>query len=279
MKQAASVVFLVVASSVWLHAQDRSSLPSFEVASIKDSERPMAAPSGPGRFSRPYTTVAQLLIFAHQIAEFQIEGGPDWVRTRHFEVQARAEGTPSADQMRLMVQRLLAERFKLDVHTETRDMARYALVMARSDKRLGPRLRPSAFDCPALIKARGPDYKPETGPPQPGGPPRCGLSARVGGGSMTIMVEGQPMSSFAKTLQPLAGRIVIDKTGLTGTYDIELETEMLSVPGIPADAFGKPGEGLSLSTVLPEQLGLKLEPERGPVEILVIDSVELPTPN
>ena len=96
-----------------------------------------------------------------------------------------------------------------------------------------------------------------------------------------MTAEGQPMSAIAKLLQPQAGRVVIDKTGLTGTWDLELETEP-QIPvgsGIPADAFGKPREGLSLSTALPEQLGLKLESERGPVDVLVIDSVDLPTPN
>jgi uncharacterized protein (TIGR03435 family) len=81
-------------------------------------------------------------------------------------------------------------------------------------------------------------------------------------------------------LQPKAGRVVIDKTGLTGTYDVVLETEPSALPpGIPANTFGVPRDGLSLFTALPEQLGLKLESERGPVDVLVIDSVELPTPN
>jgi uncharacterized protein (TIGR03435 family) len=273
---------LALAVSLSLSAQDTSSLPSFEAASIKENKGPMTGlsdSSGPGRFSRRYITLAQLLIYAYEVAEFQIEGGPDWVRTRHFDVQATAEGTPSADQTRLMVQRLLAERFNLMTHVETRDMPRYALVMARSDKGLGPKLQRSAFDCPAIVKARGPGYRPPAGPPQPGEAPRCGLRFLMGGGSMTIMVEGQPMTAFAKTLQAHAGRVVIDKTGLTGTYDIELETEIQSVPGVPDDAFGKPREGLSLSTALPEQLGLKLESERGPVEVLVIDRVEPPTPN
>ena len=101
----------------------------------------------------------------------------------------------------------------------------------------------------------------------------------VGGGSQTMIVEGQPMSAIAKLLQPRAGRVVVDKTGLTGTWDLKLETEIMAVPGIPANAFGEPREGLSLSTALPEQLGLKLESERGPVQVLVIDSVELPTSN
>jgi uncharacterized protein (TIGR03435 family) len=181
--------------------------------------------------------------------------------------------------MRLMVRRLLAERFNLKTHLETRDLPRYALVLARSDGRLGPRLKQSASDCPAIVAARGPDYKPPAGLPQPGDPPRCALSFRVGGGGQTMIVEGQPMLYLAKSLQPLAGRVVVDKTGLTGTWDIEFESEVMSIPGIPANAFGEPREGLSLSTALPEQLGLKLESERGPVDVLVIDSVDLPAAN
>jgi uncharacterized protein (TIGR03435 family) len=94
-----------------------------------------------------------------------------------------------------------------------------------------------------------------------------------------MLVEGQPMAAIAKLLQGQAGRVVVDRTGLTGTYDIELETEIPNIAGIPSNTFGEPREGLSLSTALSEQLGLKLESERGAVEVLVIDAVELPTPN
>jgi uncharacterized protein (TIGR03435 family) len=106
------------------------------------------------------------------------------------------------------------------------------------------------------------------------------MMVAISGGSQTTIMEGQPLAAIAKMIQARAGRVVIDRTGLTGTYDVLLETEVtVNVPGIPANTFGVPGEGLSLSTALPEQLGLKLESERGPVEVLVIDSVELPTPN
>jgi uncharacterized protein (TIGR03435 family) len=94
---------------------------------------------------------------------------------------------------------------------------------------------------------------------------------------MTILLEGMPISRLTQTLQTNAGRVIVDKTGLTGTYDVEFETEA-SVPGFEA-APGKEPVGLSLFTALPEQLGLKLESERGPVDVIVIDGAELPTPN
>jgi uncharacterized protein (TIGR03435 family) len=275
-----AIAFLTLTPLLILRAQDVSR-PAFETATIKESAGPSPGVRAPDRFSRPYITLSQLLTYAYGVLEFQIEGGPKWVREQYFDVQAKAEGRPTADQMRVMVRRLLAERFNLTTHVETRDLPRYALVMARTDRRLGPRLKPSAIDCPAIVAARGPDYRlpPLTGPPQPGDPPRCTLTARVGGGSTTMFVEGQPMREIAKLLQSQAVRIVIDNTGLTGTFDMELETEPRLPPGIPSDTFGVPREGLSLFTALPEQLGLKLESERGPVEILVIDRVELPTAN
>jgi uncharacterized protein (TIGR03435 family) len=213
----------------------------------------------------------QLLMYAHDVAEFQIAGGPEWVRTQRFEVQATAEGAPPADRIRLMLQRLLAERFNLQTHVEARTMPRYALVMAREDGRLGPKLRPSAIDCAATLR--------DFWAPRPAGcsAPR---EPRLEGGSMRFMFQGQPIAVLANRLQPIVGRFVVDKTGLKGPYDIELETELPPLqPGVAEEKFGKPGEGLALSTVLPDQLGLKLESERGPVEILVIDRVERPTPN
>jgi uncharacterized protein (TIGR03435 family) len=274
----AAVVLSVLLGSI-LNAQNDG--PAFETASIKESAGPAIGTFAPDRFSRTSITLSLLLVYAYQVSEFQVVDGPQWVRERRFDVQAKAETAPSAEQMRLMVRRLLAERFSLKTHIETRDLPRYALVMARSDRRLGPKLIPSKLDCPAIVAARGPAYRPPSRPPEPGDLPSCTLRGRLGGGSQSMMMEGQPMSVIARLLQPQAGRVVVDKTGLTGTYDFELETEppSIPVPGVPANIFGAPREGLSLTTALPEQLGLKLESERGPVDVLVIDSVELPTPN
>jgi uncharacterized protein (TIGR03435 family) len=277
MRYTLAFAMLLLLLSPMLAAQDT---PAFEVVSIREVSELQPQPGGvfaPDRFSRNYITLTQLMIYVYQVADFQILGGPEWARTKRYDVQAKAEGTPSVDQMRQMVRRMLEERFGLKMHRETRDMPRYALVMARADKRLGPKLKSSSIDCPAIIAARGPGFRPPTGPPQPGDPPRCALMARIGGGSMTILLEGMPISRLTQTLQTNAGRVIVDKTGLTGTYDVEFETEA-SVPGFEA-APGKEPVGLSLFTALPEQLGLKLESERGPVDVIVIDGAELPTPN
>jgi uncharacterized protein (TIGR03435 family) len=282
MYRLAAIATAMIVVSLVLSAQNPP--PAFEAASIKETKDLPRGPNAfaPDRFSRSYISLVQLLIYVHQVADFQILGGPDWVRTTRFTVEAKAEGRPTADQMRLMVQRLLEERFALKVHKETRELPRYALVMAREDKRLGPTLKPSKIDCPAIVAARGPDYRPPIGP-RPWESPRCGLMVGLGGGSMTIMLEGQPISEFVRTLQTNAGRVIVDRTGLTGTFDVVFQTEMtrtnlppgLELPG----ATSTPPEGLSLFTALPEQLGLKLESERGPVDVIVIDSAQMPTPN
>jgi uncharacterized protein (TIGR03435 family) len=258
-------------------AQD-ASIPAFEATSIKVADHDATERSGPDRFLRRDVTLVQLLIYAYDVSDFQIAGGLDWVRSRRYDVEARADRSRTTADMRLMVRRLLAERFNLKTHVETRERPRYALLTTRSDKQLGPKLKPSAFDCPAIVAARGPDFKLPSGPPQPGDPPRCGIVARLGGGSRTLMAEGQPMSAIAKLLQSIAGRVIVDKTGLSGTFDVQLETEIQEVTDIPRDA-ADPRDGLSLSTALREQLGLKLESERGPVDVVVIDHAEPPTAN
>jgi uncharacterized protein (TIGR03435 family) len=250
--------------------------PSFEVASIKPTgPAPNFFSSSPDRFVRGNITLSGLLVYAYDVVEFQIQGGPDWVRTSRFDIEAKADGRPTAEEMRSMVKRLLAERFNLKVHIETQELPRYALVKARSDGRLGDKLRPSASDCSAP-----PDSRPPT-PPRPGEVPPFFVMYRMGGGVRAMKMNGRPISQLIRSIQVDAGRIVVDKTGLTGIYDIELETELLQRPGIPAQVAQTvtPREGLSLFTALQEQLGLKLEPERGPVDVLIIDRVEKPTPD
>jgi len=251
---------------------------AFEVASIKPTsliDFVLRRPPSPDRFVRQSITLSLLLGYAYEVSAFQIEGGDEWTRTSRFDIEAKAAERPTADQMRTMVKRLLAERFHLSVHTETRELPRYELVKARADGRLGEKLRPSDLDCAAITSA--PDYKLPAGVLPSGEVAPCIVMLRVNNsGTPTIAMRGTSIARLTRVLQDSAGRVIVDKTGLAGSYDVEFETQLASMPGQPAPP---PREGLSLFTVLEEQLGLKLVSERGPVDVLVIDHVEKPTPD
>jgi uncharacterized protein (TIGR03435 family) len=167
-----------------------------------------------------------------------------------------------------MLQRLLAERFALVVHAEVRELPIYALTMARDDRRLGPRMSPAKADCMALMTAYGRGEAPM--------PPRteCGLS----GGPPRISARGMTMPMFASTvLAGLTDRLVQDRTGLSGGFDLDLEFAPGS-GGAPSASEASSGAA-SLFTALEEQLGLKLRPVTGPVDVIVIDRVDHPTEN
>jgi len=272
-------LIVLIAAPALLHGQvpEQKRL-AFEVASIKptsQSDFGLRRPPSPDRFLRQSITLSLLLAYAYDVSAFQVGDGDEWTRTSRFDIEAKAAARPTADQMRTMVKRLLADRFHLRVHTETKELPRYALVKARSDGRLGEKMRPSDFDCAAITSA--PDYKLPSGLLAGGEVPPCIVMLRVNNaGTPTITMRGTSISRLTRVLQDSAGRVIIDKTGLAGAYDVEFETELPPMPG----PLTRPlREGLSLFTVLEEQLGLKLESERGPVDVLVIDHVEKPTPD
>ncbi len=277
--------------------------PTFEVASVKPNKsgdgfvRFGLQPGG--RFNAQNAPFIELLRFAYQVQPFQIEGGPGWMRSERFDVTAKAgidvppagvgpaPGQPGPIQ--LMMQALLAERFKLRVHRETKEMPVYALVLARGDGRLGKQIEPSTVDCAALARGRGvggpggpgaPGRGGPPGPPAPGERPPCGMFMGLG----SIAAGGVPMSQVAQTLSQRVNRIVIDKTGLAGNYAFTLEftPDQLPPPGSAPPGVPVPQidpNGPSIFTAIQEQLGLKLESQRGPVDMLVVDSVEPPTPD
>jgi uncharacterized protein (TIGR03435 family) len=176
----------------------------------------------------------------------------------------------------LMIRALLAERFKLTVHSETKDAAIYALVMARSDGRLGPELHRSETDCAAVMAAaRGRGAPPL--PPPPGSPMPCGIRIGIG----NLAVGGAPLSQVASRLSMFVGRVVLDRTGLAGPFDVNLTWTPDQMPQRPPGAPDLPVDpnGPSIFTAVQEQLGLKLDSQRGPVEMLVIDRAEHPVEN
>jgi bla regulator protein blaR1 len=292
---------------------------SFEVATVKPTKPGsmgmMLRIRPGGRFAANGITVKFLLQEAYNVKDQQIAGAPPWVESERFDIDAKAEDSEGAamdklppeqrkDRLMQMMQSLLADRFKLALGHEKKEMAVYALVVAKG----GPKLKPSTFD-PSKFKPSdkppdGPPPKP-SGPPVPGkagGPPRGGEGIWMQGpGQLNLMAAQLPM--FVNVLSRLTGRIVIDKTGLTGRYDCSLHwtpdpSEGPMIPGGPKGGAGfgpGPGPGVqtpdgappqapeasgpSLFTALQEQLGLKLEPQKAPVDILVIEHVEKPSEN
>jgi uncharacterized protein (TIGR03435 family) len=261
-------------------AQDAPSM-AFEVASVKPNA------SGPGEsyirrqpgggFQVRNMTLRDLVTFAYQVQGFQLVGGPDWIRDDRFDITAKAgrdlppTGFGGTAPEMLMLRALLEERFRLAVHRETREMPIYALVLARPDGQPGPQLRRSQTDCAALMKAAS---APGAAPPpqRDDGRPLCGLTGRSG----LIMGGGYPISELPRFFSAQVQRVVVDKTGLTGAWDFDLKfTPQQVAAGVDAQVDG----AASLFTALQEQLGLKLEPAEGPVDVLVIDRVQPPTPD
>jgi bla regulator protein blaR1 len=247
---------------------------AFEVASVKPNK---SAETGGfiqrmrgGTFNVGNQTMLQLIRFAYGIQGYQLVGALDWFRTERFDIVAKtsaeippaAPGQPSPEA--LMLRSLLEDRFRMVTHRETRQIPIYALVIARSDGRLGPNIRRPANDyCAQRAKAA------EKAPPPPmGTSPVCGIR----GNSQELTAGSFPIGGFTNFLASEADRIVIDRTGLTGVWDFALKW---SPPNTPLPDPDRP----SIFTALEEQLGLRLEPTTGPVEVLVIDHVEALIPD
>jgi len=285
-----SAIAVVMAVGVSLTAAQQAPDPnvplSFEAASIKlnksgDPGANVRRQPG-GRFNATNMPLRQLVVFAYQVQPAQLVGGPGWMASDRFDIVAKMEGDPppvmpgsGPDHMMLAMRTLLADRFKLVVHKETRDLDVYALVIAKPGGKPLPALKPSTTDCsPQALQARR--GGPPPAPPGPNAPVFCGMRGSIG----KIQVGGFPLSQFANGLQGLAGRMVVDRTGLTGNWDFELNFAQDRPNGpLPPGVELPPVDpnAPNLFTALQEQLGLKLESTKAPVEVLVIDSVQQPT--
>jgi len=264
----------------------------FEVAAIKPNK------SGPGpvrietlrggRFTATNVTVRNLIQFAYRLQPFQVVDGPDWINSDRFDIVAKgdesddgnafaAEQRDGPSRLQLMLQALLAERFKLIVRIEQKEQPMYSLVVARSDGRLGSALQRSAVDCTAETDRSAQNIV--KGSPAEGGQVPCGI--RMGMGSM--VAGGATLSQLARSLSTLLDRTVVDRTGLTGPFDATLKwTPDQSTPGMAEKARYIPTidpNGPSIFTALQEQLGLKLDATKGQADMLRIISADPPTPN
>lgn len=262
---------LIVAATAVLSAQQPVT-PAFEAVVLKrntSGSQSMSAGSQPGGVHRMVNgTISTIFGNAYRSESNEVKGAPDWFSTERYDLTARIVGNPTPDQERALWRALFAERMKLKAHHETEERPIYHLVVARADGRLGPKITQSETDCTARRAAQ---LRGETVPPLPpaqaNGLPPC--SARTSGGMLTA--AGRDMAYIGRSIQGLTGRMIVDRTGLTGDYDFTLEFSTQR-PGDTA-VDDKP----NIFTALQEQLGLKLEPARGPVEFVVIDHIERPT--
>ena len=281
--------------------------PAFEVASVKPSN-PNPDPSNPlstmalmlpqpgGRLKATNIPLRMLLMAAYELKQdAQLAGGPPALLAAKYDITAQVAGAPTLVMKNLpqMLRSLLAERFKLKAHTESRELPVYDLVVARSDGRLGPDLKPSQSDCSkadeigaeqAAALAKG-DVASFVGKPRP-----CSVSTDPSGGPLNLLMrgDGQEMKALVEVLSQFTGRTVRDKTGLIGRYDFAFKLDLQMVlalaqkagANVPAAAANLPqSDGSSLMTTLNEQLGLKLESTRGSLDVLIVDSVEAPDPD
>ena len=259
--------------------------PAFDVASVKqnrsrDSASRVIWPRG--RLSALSVSARDFIEIAYGLQSFQLEGGPSWIASDHFDIEAKYSGEikPAErgmpETIQRMMRQLLAERFGLTTHAEKRRQTIYRLTAAKRGL-LGPRLRKSMVNCKALMA------EVSRGGPLPSvssdGRPTCGFR----GGAGKVMVGGLPLSQLAVYLTGHLRTKVEDRTGLDGDYDFDLiwtpdgprPTDDSSIQGaepqLPADL------GPSIFTAVQEQLGLKLQATTGPVDVQVIDTIHKPT--
>jgi uncharacterized protein (TIGR03435 family) len=235
----------------------------FDVASIKPNNSGAVGeqvrfypPSG--RVMMTNVTVKRMIQNAYQLQDQQIAGGPAWIASDHFDIVANSEAANLSPQQRwVMVRALLADRFKLKMHTEPREQAVFALVVSRRDGSLGEHLKRSAADCAPPAAPRG----------------------VITGGPGRMNLRGVTMDVVAAQLSARVGRSVLDRSGLEGRYDLDLEFSppLQAATADPASIDRPAADGASIYTAVQEQLGLKLDSQKAPVEVTVIDSIEHPT--
>ena len=273
---ALTVTLTLVAAGV-PRAQAPDPAAAFDVASVKLNKEggPSSVRVMPGgMLTVTNNNLRNIIRNAWNITNDQIVGGPDWLDSDRFDITAKASRPFAQEQARAMLQALLADRFGLVTHGETRELPVYLLVLARKDGALGPQMKKAEVDCAALFASVAAGGKmPER---LPNGNLPCGISVRGGQGLVTG--NGVAMEQLARNLVGGVGRIVVDKTGLPGYYDFNLTFAPEGPPpppGAPAGPAPDPGAP-SLFTAMQEQLGLKLEPGRAPISVLVIDRAQRP---
>jgi uncharacterized protein (TIGR03435 family) len=277
---AATVILFAIGA--WVVFAQSNVRPQFEVASVKPSfsrsiqnVRPL-----PGRLTADASL--QLLIqYAYGVQPFQVVDAAGWLQPGRYEIDAKADGNSNRNQMFLMLQSLLENRFQLKIHRERRDLPVYALVAAKGGLKLPPPKESGCIDSPADAApewAGGRMAVPGEVPSAPGLCGSAGLTLVPTGARM--QGEKIAMPEFVRRLSLMLDRSVIDKTGFTGLFDLQLDfVADETTPAMPPPPPGSDMPGPSISQALRQQLGLQLESTRGPVEVIVVDHAERPSGN
>lgn len=270
----AVLLAVLVSALVGVPVAAQQPKPRFEVASVKVQTGPIlfgpdivprAKPGG--MFNPTHVTVETLLWFAYDLPSYRIVGGPDWIRKETFQINATAGRDVPADQIKLMVQALLEDRFALVSHVEPREMRAQMLVRARPDGSPGPGLLPIDECSPAVVNALR-QKSPEK------------YLSPIGNPGLISGCAGPGLTQFVDLLTMGLGTPVIDDTGLTGSFYWALRSQFRAVPAAFAARAPAADPNLpDLATALSEQMGLRLESRRGPIDVLVIDSIQPPTEN
>ena len=256
--------------------------PEFDVASIKpvarDSQIKRSQFLPGGRVDLHNVTVEEIIVNAWHVFPSQILDAPAWIRTAAYDISAKAETAAKPGEVTLMLQALLRNRFGLSMHHEKRNLPIYALVIARKDGTLGPSLVASK-EGGCVVRIPG-TLPPPPDPAKPATRP-CGL----------LMMRPRKLSGSAVPIVVLAeqftlrlGRTVMDMTGLKGNYDIDLQwtADEEAIPFLEGSSDPVPPpdpQGQTILMALKEQLGLKIESRKAPVDVIVIDHVERPSAN
>lgn len=302
-----ALVLLIVSSTSDVLTQSTSSPPAgagpaFDVVSITQNK---ASTLGSTVTQRPdggitlvNVPVGTLIARAYPpAAPIDMVGLPGWAMSERYTVSATSSlSNPTPDERSAMLRAMLADRFKLAVHFEKREQPAFDLVLARSDGRLGPGIKPLAMDCERIAAERtAAAARNAATPPLQGQrtdfnapPPPCTvrivaavLRDRSGDrqGRLGDLLEGETtMANLAMALRPSAGRVVVNKTGLSGSYRVTMNFDSMAARRGP-DVASTPDAGPSVFTAVQEQLGLKLESSRTPLDTLIIDRLERPSEN
>ena len=272
-----SAAFALIAAAFSIHflIRGEAQRQAFEVASVKPNtsgeRRASIQMNLPDSFTATNQTLQSLISLMYQVPLYRMSGGPGWLATERFDIATKAGRRITVDEKWQMLRTLLEDRFKLKTHRETHDARVYALIVARSDRKLGPGLKPSALDCAEIVAERERAGVAAPPPTAAYAPVECGAMSGPGG----YNGHGIQIGAFVITLSAIMRETIVDDTGLTGWWDLHVTGNLMGDNG--GRRGGPAPDTPSVFTSLQEQLGLKLEPRRGPVETFVIDSVERPT--